>query len=32
MGEFIGRIYNETKQRPRWVIRKVLGITETASI
>lgn len=32
MGEFIGRIYNETKQRPRWVIRKVLGIAETASI
>jgi glycosyltransferase involved in cell wall biosynthesis len=32
MGEFIGRIYNETKQRPRWVIRMVLGITEIASI
>jgi glycosyltransferase involved in cell wall biosynthesis len=32
MGEFIGRIYNETKQRPRWVIRRVLGITEIASI
>jgi glycosyltransferase involved in cell wall biosynthesis len=32
MGEFIGRIYNETKQRPRWVVRRVLGITEIASI
>ena len=29
MGEFIGRIYNETKQRPRWIIRKALGIAET---
>jgi glycosyltransferase involved in cell wall biosynthesis len=29
IGEFIGRIYNETKQRPRWIIRKALGIAET---
>ena len=29
MGEFIGRIYNETKHRPRWIIRKALGIAET---
>jgi hypothetical protein len=29
MGEFIGRIYNETKQRPRWIISKALGIVET---
>lgn len=29
MGEFIGRIYNETKQRPRWIIRESLGITNT---
>ena len=29
IGEYIGRIYNETKQRPRWVIREVLGITDT---
>jgi dolichol-phosphate mannosyltransferase len=28
MGEFIGRIYNETKQRPRWIIRETLGITD----
>lgn len=27
MGEFIGRIYNETKQRPRWIVREALGIT-----
>ena len=26
MGEFIGRIYNEVKQRPRWIIREALGI------
>jgi len=26
MGEFIGRIYNEVKQRPRWIIRETLGI------
>jgi polyisoprenyl-phosphate glycosyltransferase len=32
MGEFIGRIYNETKQRPRWIIRKTLGIAETKSL
>jgi polyisoprenyl-phosphate glycosyltransferase len=31
MGEFIGRIYNETKQRPRWIIRQSLGITENRS-
>jgi glycosyltransferase involved in cell wall biosynthesis len=29
IGEFIGRIYNETKQRPRWIIRTALGIAET---
>ncbi len=26
MGEFIGRIYNEVKLRPRWIIRETLGI------
>jgi len=26
MGEFIGRIYNETKQRPRWIIRESRGL------
>lgn len=26
MGEFIGRIYNETKQRPRWIIRETRGL------
>lgn len=29
MGEFIGRIYNETKQRPRWIIREALGVAKT---
>lgn len=28
MGEFIGRIYNEVKQRPRWIIREALGLDE----
>lgn len=32
MGEYIGRIYNETKQRPRWVIREALGIAETKQL
>jgi len=26
MGEFIGRIYNEAKQRPRWIIREACGL------
>ena len=26
MGEFIGRIYNETKQRPRWILRATYGL------
>lgn len=26
MGEYIGRIYNEVKRRPRWIVRKVLGL------
>jgi dolichol-phosphate mannosyltransferase len=29
MGEFIGRIYNEVKQRPRWIIRETCGLDET---
>jgi dolichol-phosphate mannosyltransferase len=31
MGEFIGRIYNEVKQRPRWIIRETLGIEREKS-
>ena len=26
IGEFISRIYNEVKQRPRWIIREALGV------
>lgn len=25
MGEYIGRIYTEVKQRPRWIVREALG-------
>lgn len=28
MGEYIGRIYAEVKQRPRWIVRETLGIDE----
>jgi dolichol-phosphate mannosyltransferase len=27
IGEYIGRIYSEVKQRPRWVIRETLGLS-----
>lgn len=26
MGEYMGRIYTEVKQRPRWIVREALGI------
>jgi len=26
LGEYIGRIYTEVKQRPRWIVRETLGI------
>jgi dolichol-phosphate mannosyltransferase len=28
VGEYIGRIYTEIKQRPRWIIRELLGIAD----
>jgi len=27
LGEYIGRIYEEVKARPRWVLRSVLGVS-----
>jgi polyisoprenyl-phosphate glycosyltransferase len=29
MGEYLGRIYAEVKQRPRWIIRETLGLPLT---
>ena len=26
LGEYIGRIYTEVKQRPRWLVRQTLGL------
>ena len=31
IGEYIGRIYEETKARPRWVIKSTLGLGEKES-
>jgi dolichol-phosphate mannosyltransferase len=31
LGEYIGRIYSEVKQRPRWVIGKTLGLSESVA-
>ncbi|MGO8926071.1 MAG: glycosyltransferase family 2 protein [Limisphaerales bacterium] len=30
LGEYIGRIYTEVKQRPRWIVREALGIEPNA--
>jgi dolichol-phosphate mannosyltransferase len=32
MGEYIGRIYSEVKQRPRWVIQSTLGLAEKTNL
>jgi dolichol-phosphate mannosyltransferase len=29
LGEFVGRIYNEVKQRPRWIIRETHGLSDS---
>jgi dolichol-phosphate mannosyltransferase len=31
MGEYIGRIYSEVKQRPRWVVRHALGFPDVSA-
>jgi polyisoprenyl-phosphate glycosyltransferase len=31
LGEYVGRIYEETKGRPRWVVRGSVGFDETGS-
>jgi glycosyltransferase involved in cell wall biosynthesis len=32
IGEYIGRIYAEVKQRPRWIVREALGLTNQAGL
>jgi glycosyltransferase involved in cell wall biosynthesis len=32
MGEYIGRIYSEVKQRPRWIVRETLGLVSDISL
>ncbi|MHA3771955.1 glycosyltransferase family 2 protein [Verrucomicrobiota bacterium sgz303538] len=31
MGEYLGRIYSEVKQRPRWIVRESLGLSASFS-
>jgi hypothetical protein len=32
MGEYIGRIYTEVKQRPRWIVSESLGLATDSTI
>jgi dolichol-phosphate mannosyltransferase len=32
IGEYIGRIYDEVKRRPLWVVKRSMGITEEREV